>query len=520
MPSKSSAVTTSALEGGTLNLVFPKPHQGQADIITEAARFNVLCCGVRFGKTTLGIDRVAQPALQGYPCAWFAPTYKLLAEPWREMISSNWLGPVISHKDETEHRIDLITGGSIECWTLEDANDNTARGRRYKCVVIDEAAGVKDLVSVWQRLIRTRLADYRGDAWFLSTPRGMGGFKVLYDYGQDAARPEWKSWCKPTVANPHIHADEIESARLELTDARFRQEYLGEFINWEGAVFRNIRDAVRADCLREGPEEGHEYVIGVDWGRSIDFTVFVVIDVTTKTVVAVDRSNQVNYSLQRGRLKALRDRWHPVTIIAEINSIGQPIIEELNREEVYVTPFLTTNATKTTAIESLVLAFERSEITIPDDPILISELESFTGTVLPSGLIRYSAPADQHDDICMALTMAWHGAFSEVRMLGLSELVRQYKDQGVNVEQGVDISAVSDEHEAEMKRFQEETMRKIGRSPVHKIALGDNALRCEKCNSTAVAQIGMLVQCNMCGHRSDKTESVKPPSRADFLKAS
>lgn len=511
MPSKTAA--SSSCEGGVLNLVFPKPHAGQQDIIAEAKRFNVLCCGVRFGKTTLGIDRIAQPALQGYPCAWFAPTYKLLSEPWREMISSNWLGPVIAHKDETEHRIDLITGGSIECWTLEDANDNTARGRRYKTVVIDEASGVKDLVSVWQRLIRTRLADYRGEGWFLSTPRGMNGFKVLYDYGQDPKRPEWMSWRKPTAGNPHIHPDEIESARLELTDARFRQEYLGEFVNWEGAVFRHVRDAIREDCLRDGPEYGHTYVIGVDWGRSIDFTVFVVLDITTRTVVAVDRSNQVDYSLQRGRLRALRDRWQPVAIVAEINSIGQPVIEQLQQEEVAITPFLTTNATKTIAVESLVLAFERGEITIPDEPVLISELEAFTGTVLPSGMIRYSAPNDQHDDIVMALTMAWHAAFSEVRTLGLVDLVNRMKERNATFED----ESPESTREAEMNRFKEEAMEKIGRSRQAKVATGDNTKRCEKCDSTCIVQIGMLIRCNSCGHQIDRTEIDTPMTRSQYL---
>lgn len=507
-----SAPTISSRKGGTLELVFPRPHAGQQQIIAEAKRFNVLCCGARFGKTTLGIDRIAHPAIQGFPCAWFAPTYKLLAEPWREMISSNWFGPIIAHKDETEHRIDLTTGGSIECWTLEDANDNTARGRRYKCVVVDEAAGVKDLVSVWQRLIRTRLADYRGDAWFCSTPRGMNGFKTLYDYGLDPARMhEWASWCMPTATNPFIHADEIESAHKELTDARFRQEYLGEFVNWEGAVFRRVREAVSKDCLRSGPEAGHEYVIGADWGRSIDFTVFVVLDVTTGHVVYIDRSNQVDYSLQRGRLKELRDRWHPAQIIAEINSIGQPIIEQLQADGVYVTPFFTSNATKTQAIEALTLAFERSTIGIPDDQLLISELESFTGTVLPSGMIRYSAPGDQHDDIVMALTMAWHGGFGSRRVLGLVEAVKQVEADGELLD-----GPRQSKHEMEFERMKEEAM-KAQATLRGKPSTADQTTRCPTCESICLVKIGLQLRCNQCGWATNSTGKPASQSRGEYL---
>lgn len=506
MTAPSPKLPVAGRDGSKLTVVFPRPHAAQQKIIAEAARFNVLCCGARFGKTTLGIDRIAHPAIQGYPCAWFAPTYKLLAEPWREMLSSNWLGPLVARKDETEHRIELVTGGSIDCWTLEDSDDNTARGRRYKVAVVDEASGVKNLISIWQRLIRTRLADYRGDAWFLSTPRGMGGFKTLFDYGQDPRFVEWNSWRMPTASNPHIHPDEIESARLELTDARFRQEYLAEFVNWEGAVFRKIRDAVVQDCLQKGPIEGHQYAVGVDWGRSIDFTVFVVIDITLRRVVFVDRTNQIDYSFQRGRLEALRDLWKPISITAEINSVGQPILEQLLRDGIDVTPFLTSNASKTEAVEALALAFERDQIGIPDDAALISELESFTGTVLPSGMIRYAAPTGQHDDIAMALVIGWYAAFAGVAVLGLVEYVRELKEAGIPILGTTPAPTTL----TMVARAEEEIIKQRVREIVKEC--------CQACGSTAICHIGMLTQCNQCGHRVDGTKVDATPTRGEWLK--
>lgn len=484
----------------TPRLEFPRPHIAQQQIISEAKRFNVLCCGARFGKTTLGLDRICRPALDGYPAAWFAPTYKLLAEPWRDAITL--LAPVISRQDATEHRIELITGGSLDFWTLEDADDNTARGRKYALAVIDEAAGVKNLMSVWQRLIRTRLSDYKGDAWFLSTPRGISGFKELFDRGTDPLYPEWMSWRMPTASNPHITPEEIESARHDLTEARFNQEYLAHFVNWEGAVFRRIREAVVRELqgdTRFTYNPIHEYVIGVDWGRSVDFTVFVVLDVTTRTVVHIDRSNQVDYSLQRGRLRALRDTWRPTAIIAEINSIGQPIIEQLGKDKVEVIPFHTSNASKSEAVEALVLAFERSEISIPDNGALISELEAFTGTVLPSGLIRYSAPEGQHDDITMALVMAWHGAFAGQHTLGLTELLRDGS------------------YAREIRDMQ---VNKINRPQLVKPNVGENVKKCVECGSVAITLVGGILRCNQCGTQLSTNDTFQKPtsiSRRDYL---
>ena len=75
-----------------------------------------------------------------------------------------------------------------------------------------------------------------------------------------------------------------------------------------------------------------------------------------------------------------------------------------------VVGFQFTNATKAVAIEALALAFERRELRIPDDPVLINELLAFEGNRLPSGMVRYEAPSGGHDDFVMALALAWQAA--------------------------------------------------------------------------------------------------------------
>ena len=66
--------------------------------------------------------------------------------------------------------------------------------------------------------------------------------------------------------------------------------------------------------------------------------------------------------LQRARLQALYERHGKPTIIAEANSMGGPVIEQLARDGLKIRPFVTTNASKAEAIEALALAFERGEI--------------------------------------------------------------------------------------------------------------------------------------------------------------
>jgi hypothetical protein len=89
--------------------------------------------------------------------------------------------------------------------------------------------------------------------------------------------------------------------------------------------------------------------------------------------------------------------------------MGGPVIEQLRRDGLPVTAFTATNASKAAAIEALALAFGRGTIRIPNDPVLLGELQAFAAKSLPSGMTRYAAPEGLHDDCVMSLALAWQG---------------------------------------------------------------------------------------------------------------
>jgi phage FluMu gp28-like protein len=358
-----------------------------------------MSCGRRFGKSTLGIDRIIRPALAGKPVGWFSPTYKLLADIWRQM--KTVLYNVTRQKSETEHRLELITGGIIDMWSLD--NPDSGRGRKYARVIIDEAAMVAKLADAWQGAIRPTLSDYQGDAFFLSTPKGLNYFKALFDYGNDPARPDWACWQLPTIANPFILPAEIEAARRELPERVFRQEYLAEFIE-DANLFRNVIACATARQLERG-EPGRSYVFGVDWGKLADFTVITIWDVDNREMVYLDRFNQIDYNVQSARLKILAEKFKPKRILAESNSMGEPIIDQLKAERLPIEGFTTTNISKAQIINQLSLAFEQSDIKIQNNTVLIAELQAYEATRLPGGSLRYSAPDGQHDDTVIAAAL-------------------------------------------------------------------------------------------------------------------
>ena len=382
-------------------------HPGQQRLLSERKRFNAVSCGRRWGKTLFGLEQILfedNGAIYGKPVAWFAPTYQLLLDVWKDAERS--LRPVTRKSNKTENRIELITGGTVDFWTLQD--ESAGRGRKYTRVVIDEAAHARYLKQAWEAAIAPTLTDYQGDAWFISTPAGHNFFHELWM--RSTSDPAWQSWQMPTTANPYISPAEVESMRLQLPERVYRQEYLAEFIADGAGVFRGVDRAPECPWL-DHAASGRSYVIGADWGRHNDFTVFIVLD-DLGSLAHIDRFTDIGYELQVGRLKALWERFGCCPIMAESNSMGGPLIERLQREKVNVRAFNTTNASKADAIEALALALENGQIALPRDErieVLKRELISFDQERLPSGAIRYGAPAGYHDDTVMALAIAWHG---------------------------------------------------------------------------------------------------------------
>ena len=383
-----------------IRIKLPKLHAAQQKVHDEAKRFNVLDCGRRFGKTSMAIYLVVMALLAGQPVAWFSPTYKMLEDVWRQINERIFL--IIQDKSEQEHRIETITGGILDMWSLDAAD--AARGRKYALVIVDEAAMVANLMDIWNLVIRPMLMDLEGDAWFFSTPKGRNGFYKLHLFGRDEDNRDWKSWVFPSWANPYLPKAEIEALKETMTEEAYRQEILAEFLENAGSVFRNIAAATMA-LVNDSPTNhiGHNIIAGVDWGKQNDFTAISIGCAQCRRELALDRFNQIDYSFQVTRLAALFHTWNVKDALIELNSIGQPLFEQLQRMGLSVSGFTTTGQTKPPLIEGLALDIEKGSILLLPHVVATSELEAYERTVSPSTQrSSYSAPEGYHDDTVIA----------------------------------------------------------------------------------------------------------------------
>lgn len=145
-------------------------------MLNSTARFRVMMCGRRFGKSLISQDISIDHGIGKEYVAYITPTYQLGKIFFQEVIKS--LPDEIYRKNESDLVINFITGGSIRFFTGERLD--AMRGLKFHLVIIDEASYIPNLQDGWNNSIRPTLTDFKGKAIFLSTPKGRNFFYSLY----------------------------------------------------------------------------------------------------------------------------------------------------------------------------------------------------------------------------------------------------------------------------------------------------------------------------------------------------
>ena len=214
----------------------------QGQVFNSEKRFRILVAGRRFGKSYLSCIELLRGAIErpGETYFYCAPTYRMAKDiAWKalkKLVPKIW----IQAKNETDLRLDLINGSSIELKGTENAM--ALRGRSLAGVVLDEAAFMDS--DGWFEVIRPALADKQGWTLFISTPDGTASwFYDLWCYVESDPTEEWQRWCYTTIEGGNVPKAEVEAARAQLDERTFRQEFEASFENLSGLVAISFGDA-------------------------------------------------------------------------------------------------------------------------------------------------------------------------------------------------------------------------------------------------------------------------------------
>ena len=234
----------------------------QGQVFNSEKRFRLLVAGRRFGKSYLSCIELLKGAIDrpGETYFYCAPTYRMAKDiAWKalkRLVPKVW----IQAKNETDLRLDLINGSSIELKGTENAM--ALRGRSLAGVVLDEAAFMSS--EVWFEVIRPALADKQGWALFISTPDGTASwFYDLWCYVESDPTEEWQRWCYTTIEGGNVPKEEVEAARAQLDERTFKQEFEASFENLSGLVaisFGDMNISAEATDIKVMP-----LLLGVDF---------------------------------------------------------------------------------------------------------------------------------------------------------------------------------------------------------------------------------------------------------------
>ena len=211
----------------------PHAFQRQARSLVAAFRFAVLVCHRRWGKTVFAVMELilaaaftAKPDFRGAYIAPFRKQAKDVTWDYFKRFAGKMPGVTFN---ETELTVSFPNGARITLYGADNAE--ALRGLYFDYVVLDEVADMKP--HVWGEIVRPTLADRKGKALFIGTPKGMNLFFELYNRGLAGGDSAWKSMvfrASDTVGKiPWITQEELDCARNDLTDAQYRQEFECDF---------------------------------------------------------------------------------------------------------------------------------------------------------------------------------------------------------------------------------------------------------------------------------------------------
>ena len=255
------------------------PRRVFLDYHARPQRWAALVAHRRCGKTVACINdeikRAIDLTLPHGRYAYVAPFLAQAKEVAWEYLK-RFAEPAIADKNESELWVELVNGSRIRIHGAD--NPDRLRGAYLDGVVLDEYADMRP--SVWGEVIRPMLADRKGWATFIGTPKGRNEFFQVVERAK--ASPDWYTATLRASATGILPQAELDEARKDMTPEQYEQEFECSFdAAIVGAYYgKELAEAERLGRIREVRVDPHVPVHtawDLGWGDSTAIWFFQVV---------------------------------------------------------------------------------------------------------------------------------------------------------------------------------------------------------------------------------------------------
>lgn len=244
-----------------------KPHSdGQRDYLFSDARFNIPCCGRRWGKSQAAGRRMTYKSFVPSSYNWIVgPTYGLGEKEFRVVWNDYEKLGLLKHckksYDAKQGNMRIQTPWKSVVQVVSAEKQASLLGEGLSHVIMSEAA--QHSRSTWEQYIEPALSDLRGSADFPSTPKGYNWYHGVWMLGQTSVgtqthHPDYRSWSFPTWTNAvrypgGLENDEIQRVRQIVSKIFFDQEYGASFTAVTGSIYEEWDESIHVQPVVYNP---------------------------------------------------------------------------------------------------------------------------------------------------------------------------------------------------------------------------------------------------------------------------
>ena len=385
-----------------------KPHKKQKEIIDSVLNgtefYHSIVVGRQFGKTLMSINLLMYYGLNNNnsKILWVSPVYSQATKVFQQIYQALQPAGLVKSANKSDFIIQLVNGSTI--WFKSAEKPETIRGLSINYAFIDEAQDCKDLA--WKQSILPTLTVAGKKCIITGTPKRKNWFYDIFMMGKSEDHPNHRAYHGSSEDSPFANKELIAENKRTLPPKIFKQEFLAEWQDNEGAVFQGL-DRV---CINEmWPDQNQSKVYaGLDIGNKGDYSVLTIIDELGR-VLYMWRDNRIEYSQIADKVAEVCRHYKVRDLLVETNGVGDPVFEMIKKKYSRTSPLYQTNQTKENIIRRLMGDIQDTTLELPSInlfPALAEELEIFEYEVLPSGKIRYTHPQGFHDDCVLSLAIA------------------------------------------------------------------------------------------------------------------